>query len=154
MHIRFRWLPAMLLSIFLQMLLYLTLINNFQSRMLIACRYIHVPFVCTSFPVGPEESFRSPGTGVADRRLWAPLWVLGIKSESSGRTASAHNHWAMYLQPLPRFLTKCIIIITFVCFCNLDSKDHSSADSPFTLLFCFYFNIFSTHSRVWRQSAC
>ena len=28
------------------------------------------------------------------RQLWAAMWVLGIEPRSSGRTASALNHWA------------------------------------------------------------
>ena len=39
----------------------------------------------------PEEGIRSPGASVTD----CPVWVLGTELRSSGRAASALNHWAI-----------------------------------------------------------
>jgi hypothetical protein len=47
-------------------------------------------------------------------RLWAAMWLLGVEPRSSGRTASALNHWATF--PLV-FLF--IILFIHICLVNI-----------------------------------
>jgi len=45
-------------------------------------------------------------TGSHYRWLWAAMWLLGIELRTSGRAASALNHWAISPAPLTCFLTE------------------------------------------------
>lgn len=56
--------------------------------------YVFVYARCVLLPEGAEEDTGSPGAGVPGDRE-PPMWMLGTKGWSSGRTASVLNHCAI-----------------------------------------------------------
>lgn len=61
---------------------------NYLCILMFACVCICVP--CVQCTWSPEEGTRSPRNGVTDG-LFAVVWILGAKSQSYGRAASAPN---------------------------------------------------------------
>lgn len=71
--------------------------------------YICVSHVCLE-PMEVIRGHQIPWSYIqlyTDTRLQAALWVLGIKSRSSGRATRAFNHCTISLQPLQIFFFKC-----------------------------------------------